>query len=107
MTMALQCNITKNSCEAVLVSDILRTMPSVAALTAFRDTHREAPLDNHAPEKSGQERPEEAKSCSEIEWFGVGFERKGARNSAFSLGHKPWRRSSQTAWRRASDSNRW
>jgi hypothetical protein len=52
-------------------------------LPAFRDTHREPPLDNHAPEKSGQERPEEPKSCSEIESLGVGFERKRARNSGF------------------------
>jgi hypothetical protein len=52
-------------------------------LPAFRDTHREPPLDNHVPEKSGQERPEEPKSCSEIESLGVGFERKRARNSGF------------------------
>jgi hypothetical protein len=82
----LQCNITKNSCEPVLVSGVLRTMPSVAALPAFRDTRREAPLDNHAPEKSGQERPEESKSRSEIESLGDGFERKRARNLCFFPG---------------------
>jgi hypothetical protein len=69
-------------------------------------TYREPPLDNHAPEKSGQERPEEPKSCSEIESLGLGLERNRAVTRAFSPGHKPWRKSSPTAWRCSQDSNR-
>jgi hypothetical protein len=40
--------------------------------------HREQPLDNHALEKSGQERPKGLKSWSEMAPRGVGFERERA-----------------------------
>jgi hypothetical protein len=40
--------------------------------------HREPPLNNHAPEKSGLENPKGPKSCSQIESLGVGFERECA-----------------------------
>jgi hypothetical protein len=49
--------------------------------------HRKPPLDNQAPEKSGQERPEGVKSCSEIAPLGVGFWRERAGNPGpFSRG---------------------
>lgn len=46
--------------------------------TALSVVHRGPPLDNHAPEKCGQERPQAPESCSEMALFGVGSERKGA-----------------------------
>jgi hypothetical protein len=64
-------------------SGVLRKMSSFATLPAFPDAHRKPLLDNHAPEKSGQERSEEPKSRSETETLGVGFERKRPGNSGF------------------------
>jgi hypothetical protein len=51
----------------------------VVGPAAFQRQHRERPLDNHALEKSGQERPEGPKSCSEMAPLAVDFERKCAR----------------------------
>jgi hypothetical protein len=48
---------------------------------AFLRQHRERPLDNHALDKSGQERAEGLKSGSEMAPLGVGFERKCADKS--------------------------
>jgi len=46
------------------------------------------------------------KSCSKIESLGLGLERNRAVTRAFSPRHKPWRKSSPTAWRCSQDSNR-
>jgi hypothetical protein len=50
-------------------------------LEADVQVHREPPLAHHAPEKSGQERPETLNFCSELEALGVGFESKCPHNS--------------------------
>src|SRR5260370_754975 len=63
---------------------------SASPSEADSEMHREPPLDNHAPEKFGKERPKGSNSCSESESLGVGFETKCAGNSAgFSRAQAP------------------
>jgi hypothetical protein len=45
--------------------------------------HRERPLDNHAPEKSGREGPKGPGSSLKMAALGVGFARKRADGSGF------------------------
>jgi hypothetical protein len=59
---------------------------TASPLEADIKVHREAPLDNHTPEKSGRQKPQGPKSHSEIARVGVGFDCECAAKLGHSCG---------------------